>query len=281
MKRSREGFSLLLVIGVLTAGALLASLAAQASRTDGLVASAISSQARLSAAADGALAWASFQLADTETEDPIVADGRPYTVTLGETIVTVRLVDETGLIDLNHASGDLLRAAFEDAGAAPILAERLSAQAQDWRDPDDQTRPLGAERRDYRDLPGTAFIANRAFTTVEELRALPAMTAALFDAARPVLTVAGTADPVRSLATPRVLAILDETDTAPGDRQPDGPAPSGRYSAYIEARNGSGAAFAVVIRFDIVADRPGAHILSRRRLSAGDASTAIEGTRRA
>ena len=277
MTHARAGFSLLLVIGALTAGALLASWAAQASLTDARVASAMSSQARLSAAADGALAWSAFQLADSETLEPIVADGRAYPVRIGSTPVTLRIVDETGLVDISMASRELLQAAFEAAGAEPALAQRLSAQTQDWRDADEDRRPLGAERADYRDAPPTAFIGNRAFVAVEELRALPAMNDALLEAAGPLFTVSGAEQPVAALAPPRVRAILEDADGWTAGARPVNIPQSGRYTAYIEARDASGAAFATAVRFDIVADRTGPHILSRRRLSLGEARTAIEG----
>lgn len=277
MTPSRAGFSLLIVIGALTAGALLASWAARASLTDARAASAIASQARLSAAADGALAWAVFQLNDTEAGDPVIADGRAYPVTIGSAQVSVRLLDEAGRIDLNQASGALLQAAFEGAGADRALAETLSAQAQDWRDGDDDRRALGAERFDYRNAPTTAFIANRAFIAVEELRALPAMSDALFEAVRPLVTVSGAAEPEPAQASPRVRAAIDAADGWTIANRPDGVARSGRYTAYIEARDLSGAVYATAVRFDIVAGAPGPHILSRRRLSAGEAVMAIEG----
>lgn len=277
MIQARSGFSLLLVIGALTAGALLTSWAARASMTDAQAASAISSQARLSAAADGALAWAVFQLNDAEAAEPLITNGRAYPVTIGTSTVTVRLLDEAGRVDLNKAPGALLQAAFESVGADRALAEVLSAQTQDWRDPDNDRRQLGAERRDYRNAPDTAFIGDRPFFAVEELRALPAMTDALFEEVRPLFTVSGADQPVARLASPRVQALIGGTDGWSAGTGRADTAGSGRYTAYIEARDPAGAAFATAVRFDSVADRPGPHILSRRRLSSGEARRAIEG----
>lgn len=79
----------------------------------------------------------------------------------------------------------LLRALAVPAGEA----EALIAQAADWIDPDTEPRHGGAEDDEYlrRALPHRA--ANQPFVEIEELRALPVMTPALYSALRPLVCV--------------------------------------------------------------------------------------------
>ena len=297
IQTGREGFTLLLVIGALTVGALLAAFAAQATRTEAAGVAALGAQARLSAAADGALALAVWRLsapdepASRASGDETSARAQPLPgslqeFTIGATQVTVRVVDETGLADLNQAPARVLAAAFVAAGADLAEAFHLSVEIEDWRDSDSERRPGGAEAADYRRAPSGAFIGDRPFRAVEEARAVASMDGYLFANARAFLTIAGGAEPVPDFMPPAFAQALAEVGNgeaaaaavASGASDATGPVRgSGRYTAYVIARGEGPAAYAEAVRFDHLADSVQPRILSRRRLSLAEAETLLAG----
>lgn len=258
---NRRGFTLLMVVGALILGAMLAAWSAMASRTEAADAAALASQAKLSAAAEGALALAAWRLS-ANAEDPLMPSGRVETFSFEGVEVQVRVIAEIGLVDLNRAGPDALAAGFEAVGVEPRLAAQLAAEIGDWRDSDDTTRPGGAERGAYRS-DQTGFIANRAFRTVEDLRAVRSMTPELFQAARAYFTVAGTSAPDPNFAPPALASLLSEAQA----RTSGEVSFPGAYTAYIAALGPQGGGYGEAVRFDRVAGDARVRILARRRLS--------------
>lgn len=289
----RSGFTLLLVIGAITVGALLSAWAAQTARNSAANVTAMATQVRLAAAADGALSLAAWQLGQSETPnaspgedasgDAVRPDGSLKLYTIGTTPVSVRLVDETALVDLNQADADALAAAFWAAGLDVQRADQLAVRIQDWRDGDSQRRPGGAEAIEYT-RADQGFIGNRAFRQVEEVREVLGMDGQVFEAVRPFLTVAGTAQPDVNLSPLVLRQALDrgrgaDISFAPrrGEPSESVQAGSGRYTAYLVARSRQGAGYAEAVRFDRVENSAQLRILSRRRLSLDEAEAVFSG----
>lgn len=99
--------------------------------------------------------------------------------------------DEAARINLNKAPEDVLKRLFM-AADRDLSEEKATAVAQavlDWRDPDKDAHPQGAESRDYENLPVPHQAANADFQTVEELSMIMGMTPQLFRKVRPFVTV--------------------------------------------------------------------------------------------
>lgn len=94
----------------------------------------------------------------------------------------------TALADRNRAFA-MFRALVRETGLAPGAADQLAAEIKDWADPDGDPEPAGAEDAVYARYDPPYRAANRPFVELEELRALPSMSPALYAALQPWLCV--------------------------------------------------------------------------------------------
>jgi general secretion pathway protein K len=83
--------------------------------------------------------------------------------------IAVEVMDESGKLDLNGSTPEMLERLFQNLGMDYNSAHALAAAIEDWRDPDDDTRPSGAESLYYLSLPQPYRPANRDFESVDEL----------------------------------------------------------------------------------------------------------------
>lgn len=91
---------------------------------------------------------------------------------LGLGTYQVRVIDASGRINVNQASHQTL---FNLTGDSDIAAAII-----DWRDPDDEARPGGAEWEYYQALPSPYLPRNGAFQSLGELLLVKGMTPELF-----------------------------------------------------------------------------------------------------
>lgn len=205
MSGRERGTALLLVLwATALLAALLAGVAAT-SRSHGEAALYGSERVRATLAAEAGLAHAVAGLRAPTVRDRWIPDGRPYTFDFDGARVTVRMVDATGLVDLNASSTDLLRNLFTAAGAgagtASQLADAIAASRAGSRHRAGPSTPSGARRG--------AGQARGPFRSVDQLAQLPGMDAALFAKLEPALTVfSGRNFPDASYAGPLVMAAL-------------------------------------------------------------------------
>ena len=126
------------------------------------------------------------------------------------TTITARVEPESGKIDLNGASQELIeglvKAIIEDEDTALELAHAIL----DWRDPNDLRRSHGAEKSDYR-IEGLDYApADRAFRHVRDLDAVLGMNRETYLALAPHLTIAtGSSAPDELRASEISLEALD------------------------------------------------------------------------
>lgn len=208
--RQSRGAALMLVlwlIALLTAlvgaFALTARVEHQQGRTlsDGLVAQ------------EAARAGLEYALGRVDDPDPRMRwrpDGRAYRWRFADADVQVRIVDESGKVDLNQADANLLTELLKGAGASPDQATAVAGAILDWRDPDPLTQPSGgAEDPDYAAASLSYGAKDAPFETVAEVEQVLGMTPALYARLAPNLTVVGNAPvPRREFAPPEVLAAM-------------------------------------------------------------------------
>src|SRR5918992_5533843 len=100
--------------------------------------------------------------------------------TLGGGTYRLRLVDESGKINLNRADENALRRIFSNLGVEELLREVLIDSILDWRDQDDLHRANGAENDYYQSLVPAYTAKNGPFDSIEDLLWVRGVTASLY-----------------------------------------------------------------------------------------------------
>lgn len=207
------GFVLIVVLWILALVALSASMLAAA--TTGFVEIVRNDQQRVRATL---LADAGIRLAMQDLLRPPAA-GRGPRFEIGAAavscrmpdgeVVTIRIDDEAGKVDLNVASDELMRAVFTGLGVAEDRAGTLVDAIADFRDSDDERRPNGAEAKEYAEAGRPAGPKNAVFDSVVELGGVLGVTPELFAQLRPLVTVHSAQSGVDPrFAPPELAAIL-------------------------------------------------------------------------
>jgi len=189
LRRGERGVALITVLWMLVMlSAVVIGLGVSA-RTETRLARNQLDAARARHLAEAGMQRAVLALLDSREAPLLRPDGsRGIELRLGGGTVLATVQDECGKIDLNTGWGELIRGAVQVAGIAGRDADGLTDAILDWRDPDDQRRTRGAERRDY-EREGRVGPRNGPFATVEELRAVIGMTPELYRRLEPMVTV--------------------------------------------------------------------------------------------
>lgn len=178
--RSRPGFALLMVLGGLLVLGLLGTLVATEGRTETALVHAVAARARADAVAEGGVHMALVMIRHPDPAVRWPVDGSPRSFPLGGAVVTVRVSDEAGRVDLNAASPALLEALFGGVTGDRRSAVRLAGR-----------------------------VAATEFAAPAELRRLPGIDTALYEVLADHVTVfngKGGLDP--DVADPRLVALL-------------------------------------------------------------------------
>lgn len=161
-------------------------------------------------AAEGGVDVAVMRLSNADPLLHWVPDDRIYKYGVGKTQIEIRIVDESGKVDINAAGADVINPLLIAVGIDPLQAQSITSAIVDWRDPDNLlTQPGGAEDPQYAsaDLPYGAKDA--AFQTLSELQQVIGMTPELYTKLLPLITIySGLDRPNPSFAPPEVLAAL-------------------------------------------------------------------------
>ena len=131
------------------------------------------------------------------------ADGSPRAAEFEGVELRISVLDETGRIDLNNASADLLDGLFMSQGLADDERAALVDAILDWRDADDLRRLNGAEDADYAAAGLDYGAKDGPFEAVEELARVMGMTPALYEKVEGALTVYSGAAGINPRVAPR------------------------------------------------------------------------------
>lgn len=119
------------------------------------------------------------------------------------------LVDAERFVSLNGAPVEVLQALAEHVGGLrPDEALAVAEAVADWRDPDDEQRPSGAEDFRYRSQADSYPCKNAPFEQVEELLLVRGVSPLLFRRLAPYVTVHGTGQLNLNTAGREVLKTL-------------------------------------------------------------------------
>ena len=191
LRRPAGGFALIAVLWITILLTVIGSSFAFSMRSEALAARNALSLAQARAAADGAVERVAFELQrPRNVGDAWSPDGQPRRWQDGEIAILATAVDEAAKIDLNTAGEPLLKGLLMVIGGLDEpAAQQLVDAIVDWRDPDELSRPGGAEAPDYRAANRTALPPNAPFEAVGEVQRVLGMSPALFARVGPHLTV--------------------------------------------------------------------------------------------
>jgi general secretion pathway protein K len=266
---AQKGFALLIVLWTVGFLALLGTRIVAAGRSDTRLADNLKQEAVLQAAADGAVQDVMFLL--LAARDPSMQpNGTVRALRVGQTPVLVRIENESDRVNLNTASGALLRALIIACGGPPGVANQLAAAILDWRTGGSNPRPNGAKAPQYQ-AAGRAYGPPGApFQSVGELADVLGMTPDLFARMAPHLTVLTDGDPDMSTRDPVVARAL--TDAAGVADVTETPEPTSDQVLRITVTAvGSGAArysVVAVASADFQSTTPRVNILLRERVNS-------------
>ena len=205
--RSR-GFALLIVLWTLVLIAFVVAQMTAAGRTEIRIAGNLAANAAAQAAADGAIYEAIFHLADPRPEQRWALDGSEHALRIGQSRITLRLEDESGRINPNRASGELLRGLLQAAGNAPENAAELARAITEWVGSASPPRDPAVLLAEYR-AAGLDYTPPRSpLESIDELERVRGMTPDLISALRPHLTLFGPAEPNAASADPVVARAI-------------------------------------------------------------------------
>jgi general secretion pathway protein K len=178
---SQRGIALIIVLWLTIMLTVIASGFAFSMHSEAITARNALSLAQARAAANGAIERMAFELSRPRYPSAWATDGQPRRWREGEIDIVATAVDESAKIDINSAPDTLVKGLVEHVGGAePDVSAKLVDAILDWRDPDDNKRPNGAEEADYRQAGLKQRPANAPFETVQELARVLYMTPAIY-----------------------------------------------------------------------------------------------------
>ncbi len=198
------------------AGSFALSMSRQLSIVEG-----IKNDAEALAQAESGIALAESMLLIPDQNKRWRADGNVYQVDYANSQtgtgskVRVRLISETGKIDINMADPVLLKSLMAHAPVDEAEQSSLVGAIIDWHDADDLVHLDGAEKNEYKAAGLSYQPRNKPFQSIEELQMVLGMTADVFKWIKPLVTVDSKQPQVnKQLATKEVLQVLPEIDAA-------------------------------------------------------------------
>lgn len=211
-----RGAALLLVLWLVALLTALVGAYALTARIEALQGRVGSRGAMAQEIARAGMEYALVRVADRNPETHWQPNGRAYAWRFDGHDVQVRIIDETGKVDLNQADVPLLSRLMQALGEPPDAGDALAAAIVDWRDADDLSQPVGgAEDGDYA-AAGRPYGAKDApFETIAELEQVLGMTPDLYARLEPFLTLySGRGQPDATYAQGPVLVAMGMDATA-------------------------------------------------------------------
>jgi general secretion pathway protein K len=206
--RNARGAALILVLWLLVLLTAVIGGFAQSARIEALQAHQLRASLIARQAAQAGIEYAALRMSYPDNARRWVPDGRKYDFALGDAKLEIRVLDESGKIDLNSASLDLLARLLLALGVHEPRAHALAAAIVDYRDPDDLLSPNGAELHDYSAAGLPYGPKNKPFETVSELQRVLGMDFATYQKLESNVTVYASGDPSPTFAPPAVLQAL-------------------------------------------------------------------------
>lgn len=202
------GIALVLVLWVVSLLAVISSAVAALQRTDSALTHHLVAGREGRALAEAGAYFVILRVFESGAEN-WPQDGSLREWSFSGRGVRVGVRDESGRIDLNAAPPKLLEGLVGGAVRDPVARQRLVDAVLDWRDRDDDPRPMGAEDDAYRAAGLPYGAKDGRIDQVTELRQVLGMTEDVYRALEPALTVHSGRDRINAAAAPlEVVAAL-------------------------------------------------------------------------
>lgn len=215
--RHQRGVALIVVLWVVALLTVIVSSFVYSARGHVRLMGNLTTRSEAGALADAGVYRGMYELFKSPTDGARwMPDGRPYEFQLSAGKITVSMLDEAAYIDLNVAPEKLLSGLLVSIGVAEDQAAILVDAILDWRDPDDLTRPSGAERDEYLAAGRDYGPANARFRTVDELKRVLGVTPELYDKIAGALTVYSNSAAINTVLAPRQV-LLAIPNVSPGE----------------------------------------------------------------
>ncbi len=206
--RVQSGIALVLVLWMLALLSVIAGNLVFSSRTEVLMAGNLASLAQAEALADAGVYKAIHELARPPTDPQRwKGDGLTRLWKFQGTELRVKILDESGKVDLNAAPAVLLKGLFRALDVAESDADALADAVTDWRDADDLRSLHGAEKADYAAAGRHYGPANAPFETIDELRQVLGMSDDLFRKLELLVTVHSRQPGINAAVAPREVLL--------------------------------------------------------------------------
>lgn len=208
--KKNKGVALILVLWVTVLLTVIAGSFSLSARVEGTQAKIVFDTTKARYLAEAGLHRAVYELRNPDPDARWVADGRTYHVEFAGAKIEISIIDETGKIDINLASNELLIGLFASLGMSEEDATMLTERVVDWRDNDNVAGINGAEDEDY-EAEGYKYGAKDAlFDTVPELQQVMGIDYDMYRRLEPAITVySGSRDINIAFAPPEALVALD------------------------------------------------------------------------
>jgi general secretion pathway protein K len=204
MAQRSRGLALISVLWVTTLLAVMAAGLTSSTRTERILARNQLENAKAEALADAGVYRAVLGLLDLDPETGWRGDGTIYRIELPEGVARIAIEDEEAKIDLNTAPLELVAGLFRAVGVDEEQAAMLADRLGDFRDPDDEMLPLGAEDADYAEAGRPRGAKDGLLVAKSELLQVLGVTPELYERVRRHVTVFSGSegiDPLRASRT--------------------------------------------------------------------------------
>lgn len=206
---NKNGFALIVVIWVISLLSIMAASFSETTRRELNITQALKSNASAITIAE---TWFNLAQVMIKHQDPYKrwqGNGKIYQIEQENAQIRVKIVAESGKVDINFAKDTLLKAVISFAVSDHKQQLQLFDAILDWRDPDNKRRKQGAEANDYQDLNLNYQPSNRPFESIDELQLVAGMTPEVFKLIEPLFTVySQQADVNIRLASKKLLQIM-------------------------------------------------------------------------
>lgn len=204
--KQQRGIALIMVLTML---ALLMTLAANYVLTVSRDTESIDTlnsriQARYSALSG--IQYGLFAMQDRDKALRWTTDGQLHSVSLAGSQVYVRILPESGRLDINGARPQLLTLLFQYAGLDEIEAAKLKDNVLHWRNGADVGVGDSVLDDDY-EAAGLSIPAHRRFYAIEEITQVYGVTPQIYRKIKPLITVYG-GNVINGLVAPDAMFIL-------------------------------------------------------------------------
>ena len=184
-----RGVALIIVLWVIVVLTIMAASFSTTMRREATLTANIKAQSRAGALAEAGVYYAMLMLLLNDPEQRWGVDGAVREFDFSGAKMKVRVIAETGKIDLNYADQGTLVKMFESVDVDEVKAVELADAILDWRDKNDLHRVNGAEQSEYEAEGKDYGPRNAPFETIEELQLVLGMDADIYTSIEDMITI--------------------------------------------------------------------------------------------